>query len=424
MSADPVHDPVRPATPGPWHHLRDGLKPLASLQLTVVLFVLAVLLVFFGTLAQIDFGIWTTIDQYFYSWVVWVPFDLVNKFGQVFLADYFPKDRPPWSGSFPLPGGKLLGGLMAVNLLAAHLTRFRLTWKRSGVILIHAGLLLLLVGEVVTREFAVEQQMAIPEGGSADYAEDARSVELAFLDGSDPAADKVTVIPRSLLVPGSRVSHPDLPVDVEVLSYMKNSAFKDPGPGVDNPATAGQGREVVAVPAKEESGVATNQRGDLPSAYLRLHPKGGGPDLGTYLVSRLFSAQNLADRVAVGGKTYRLSLRPVRYYKPYSIHLIDFRFDRYPGTNTPRNYSSQVVLKDPERGVERELTISMNSPLRHRGETFYQSSFDQTETSTVLQVVKNPGWLIPYVSCVVVTVGLVTHFGIYLTQFLRRRAAA
>lgn len=205
---------------------------------------------------------------------------------------------------------------------------------------------------------------------------------------------------------------------------MKNSDFKDPGPGVENPATAGHGRQVVAVPAGEESGVSTKQKGDLASAYVRLLPKGGGPDLGTYLVSRLFSMQGLAEPVAAGGTTYRMSLRPVRYYKPYSIELIDFRFDRYPGTDTPRNYSSQVVLRDPGQGVQRELTIRMNSPLRHRGETFYQSSFDRSETSTVLQVVKNPGWLIPYASCVVVTLGMLVHFGIHLNQFLRRRAAA
>src|SRR4051812_46733717 len=72
--------------------LRKGLKALASLQLTVVLFAFSILLVFFGTVAQMDFGIWTVVDKYFWSWYVLVPFDLFHKMGQVFLADYFPKD--------------------------------------------------------------------------------------------------------------------------------------------------------------------------------------------------------------------------------------------------------------------------------------------------------------------------------------------
>ena len=46
------------------------------------------------------------------------------------------------------------------------------------------------------------------------------------------------------------------------------------------------------------------------------------------------------------------------------------------------------------------------------GETLYQGGFDpRTETTTILQVVKNPGWLIPYISCVMVSLGLIVHFG-------------
>src|SRR5439155_144835 len=127
---------------------------------SIVLFVFGMLLIFFGTLAQIDFGIWSVVDKYFYSYVVWVPTDLFHKFLSVFWTDAYPVDTATtpwktWGGSFPLPGGKLLGWLMLFNLLAAHALRFRLTWKRAGVILIHSGLILLLVGEFITREHAV-----------------------------------------------------------------------------------------------------------------------------------------------------------------------------------------------------------------------------------------------------------------------------
>jgi len=39
-------------------------------------------------------------------------------------------------------------------------------------------------------------------------------------------------------------------------------------------------------------------------------------------------------------------------------------------------------------------------------------------------VVQNPGWLIPYISCVVVGIGLLIHFMLMLTRFVRRRNAA
>jgi hypothetical protein len=160
---------------------------------------------------------------------------------------------------------------------------------------------------------------------------------------------------------------------------------------------------------------------------VRLYKKDTNEEIGTYLASFLLSAgRGWIDTVKVGDTDYTMVLRRARYYKPYALTLQEFRFDRYVGTNKPKNYSSRVLLNDPERGVEnREVLISMNNPLRYSGETFYQSSFDdKTEKTTILQVVKNPGWVLPYVSCVVVTLGLLVHFGIYLTQFLLRRAAA
>jgi ABC-type transport system involved in cytochrome c biogenesis permease subunit len=404
--------------------LRKGLRALASLRLTVALFALSILLVFFGTVAQMDFGIWTVVDKYFWSWYVMVPFDLFHKMGTVFLAEHFPKDTPPWSGSFPFPAGKLLGGLMLVNLLAAHLTRFRISWKRSGILLLHSGLVLLFVGEFVTREFAVEQRMTIPEGQTVNYTEETRKNELAFVDKSDPANDHVTVIPENMLRKGGRITHPDLPVDVEVTEYMVNSAIEKPGGGRKNPATAGIGKSFVAVKRAEVSGVDPNQQIDMPAAYVTLLKKGTDEPVGTYLVSLYLHRMGASEEVQIDGRKYDLALRFKRHYKPYSVHLIDFKFDRYPGTQKPKNYSSEVKVFDQSGSLVREQTIRMNEPLRYEGETFYQSSFEnegEAVESTVLQVVKNPGWLIPYISCAMVGLGLVLHFGIVLVKFLLRR---
>ena len=48
----------------------------------------------------------------------------------------------------------------------------------------------------------------------------------------------------------------------------------------------------------------------------------------------------------------------------------------------------------------------MNHPLLYAGETFYQQSFLPGDTGTILQVVRNPGWLLPYISCVMVALGM------------------
>ena len=62
----------------------------------------------------------------------------------------------------------------------------------------------------------------------------------------------------------------------------------------------------------------------------------------------------------------------------------------------------------------------MNHPLRYAGETFFQASFKRGDEGTVLQVVRNPGWLIPYISCAAISLGLLIHFTMVLTKFLSR----
>jgi ResB-like family len=116
-------------------------------------------------------------------------------------------------------------------------------------------------------------------------------------------------------------------------------------------------------------------------------------------------------------------LRWHRTYKPYTIGLEEFKHDFYPNTSKPKNFSSKVQLVNPEMGDQRDTTIVMNSPMRYRGETFYQSGWLIGDQGTILQVVRNPGWVMPYLSCTLVTLGMIIHFGMYLINYLRRRAA-
>jgi hypothetical protein len=386
--------------------------------LTVVLLSLSLALVFLATLAMIDGGIDTITYRYIRSWhVVWIPLQLLAQLVIIFFD--LPRDLHV-AGSFPFPSGYQLGALLLVNLLAAHFVRFRVNWKRSGILVIHSGLVLLMVGELIAGTFAVEGRMTIQQGSSSDYVEDFHHFELAVVDGSGVKMDDVTVVPGSFLQKGETIRNDALPFDVQPGRYFTNSHLEPVGKvgEGDNPATAGQGLRTIAVEDAEFSGTAQSERINLPSTYLTFKDKQTGQPLGTYLVSAALEPE----AVKVGGKVVQVALRFKRTYKPYRIHLNEFRFDRYPGTNEPRNYSSRVRLIDLEEHEDREVVIRMNHPLRHRGEALFQSSFDdKTERTTVLQVVKNPGWLIPYISCALISTGMLIHFGLHLTGFLRKR---
>jgi hypothetical protein len=59
--------------------------------------------------------------------------------------------------------------------------------------------------------------------------------------------------------------------------------------------------------------------------------------------------------------------------------------------------------------------------LRYQDLTFYQSGFENNDKTTILQVVQNPSWLIPYVSCALIAFGMLLQFGMHLISFIKRR---
>ena len=298
----------------------------------------------------------------------------------------------------------------ALVLLAGCVLVFR---KRAGVVLLHAGIGLLMVNELVVYSLHSEGMMRLSEGETTHYAEDIRSVELAFVCPIDAAEEDVTVVPRDPLVAAAqnqgKLADFNLPCDLEVTAYLPNANVRVAGPFEPNRATAGEGLKAIAEERRRTAGVDMSKEVDLPAAYVKLIDKASGQPIGTYLTSIELNPQT----VEIDGKKYELSLRFKRDYKPYAVTLLDVSKKDYAGTSTPRDYSSDVQVVDAAHGVDRKVHIWMNNPLRFAGDTLYQSNYaniNGREVST-LQVVKNTGWMIPYVACMIVVVGLVPHFG-------------
>ncbi|HVU86620.1 MAG TPA: cytochrome c biogenesis protein CcsA [Pirellulales bacterium] len=320
----------------------------------------------------------------------------------------------------------LKGGLASLILLAGCMLLFR---KRAGIVLLHGGIALMMINELVVYGLHSEALMQIKEGETVNYAQDLRTVELAIIDPSNPDEDDVVVVPQSYLTEGSVVRDKQLPFDFEVVRFLPNSNLREWKQGEENPADTGTGKQFVADAARAGTGADNNSKVDMSAAYVRVLDRAhDDKPLGTYLVGILQSFKGVAEKVTVDGKTYDMALRFKRDYKPYSMHLIDGRADKYMGTNTPSNYSSDLRLVDTSRHVDRKVHIWMNNPLRYGGETFYQSQMEVDPATgrefTGLSVVANAGWMIPYVACMIVATGLLAHFSIVLLRFLRRRTTA
>jgi ABC-type transport system involved in cytochrome c biogenesis permease subunit len=297
--------------------------------------------------------------------------------------------------------------------------------RKAGLVLLHVGIGLLMFGELLTGLTAVEGHIQMVEGQTSTFVRHSRSLELAVIDRSDPERDIVVAVPESRLLGGGRIRHENLPFDIQLVQYIKNSVVRQVKPEDPNPATAGIGLSWLAEPTRPVSGT-DGGKANMTSAYVSFLNKETSVSLGTHLVGLAFSEEGLPEDVDIDGKTYEVALRQRRTYKPYSMTLIDVQKEDYPGTDIPRHYASQVHMVDPSRHVDRTIKIWMNNPLRHAGETFYQSGYYKDPESGVeastLAVVNNTGWMIPYVGCMIVATGMLTQFILVLGRFLRRRS--
>jgi ABC-type transport system involved in cytochrome c biogenesis permease subunit len=381
---------------------------LASLKLTVWLLVASMLLIVLGTLEQVNWGVWHVQKAYFSSWGCFFPLNTAASF------------------RLPLPGGFLLGTLLVINLVCAHFRHFKLNLRHAGISLIHGGLVLLLIGGFVTAACQEEAAMVIPEGETRAYTEAFREFEVAVIDRTDRGKEKVVALPdallRTLTDPKAELELAGSPFKAKVLFYYPNSILRAKSQmpeGADIAATQGiAARSPLALKRLPES--FNDNVGNVPSTLLEL--SANGQSLGTWLLNAQLTESFPAQTFEHAGRQYELSLRRTRTYLPFGVRLDRFTHDKYPGTEIPRRFASDVTIQDT--GTPFTFNISMNQPLRHGGMTFYQSSFGNTSAGkdiSVLQVVRNPGWLLPYISVSLMSFGLLVHFGVALFGFLQRR---
>lgn len=373
--------------------LREMLRSLASVRVTLACLVSAVLVIFLGTLDQVPLGLWEAQRRYLQTFFIVIP-----------------------AGGFDipvLPGGYLIGGVLLLNLACAFAVHFRFRMAKLGLYGIHIGLAILIVGMLLSDLWSVESFLSLDKGRTQSYSESQRRFELAVLEPAGAARDRVFSFSDSLLAPGRALTDEGLPLSIRVLSWFPNARLsRAPGAGV---ADMGFGRDwrLEAFPRATRT-----DESDHPAALVEV--SAGGRRVGTWLLSTLVPTEQ---DITVDGRTYRVTLRRERFYYPFAVTLSEFRHERHPASDIPSQFASDVRLEDPEQGEDRTVTISMNEPLRYRGMTFYQASFGNNDLTSILLVVRNPSWWLPYVSCLLMGLGMAFQFGASLFRHVRGGAA-
>jgi cytochrome c-type biogenesis protein CcsB len=90
--------------------------------------------------------------------------------------------------------------------------------------------------------------------------------------------------------------------------------------------------------------------------------------------------------VPLGNGDLKLAYGSLPISVPFSIYLKDFQLERYPGSQSPSSFASEVVLQDDNIGLKKDIRIFMNNTLNYKGYKFFQSSYDTDEQGTILSV--------------------------------------
>lgn len=378
----------------------------SSLRLTVVLLSLSMILIFWATLLQVKMGIHEVQILYFQSWIAWF-------------------DALPGKNEFeiPFPGGMLLGALLLANLLAAHIRRFHFKWQKAGLILVHTGIIFMLVGEFFTAVYSVESHMQLTEGETSNYSESSREIEIAIMREDAGGLETVHAIPFSRLKDGA--NFPFEGFGLHVIRFYRNSEVADPADADSSFDSLRADRDVGAgLAVRKKARETAMDRRDLTSAFVEIRTPDGN-SMGRWLLSNALPGKQ---EFELGGNTWKMILRKKRYYHPFSIRLEEFTHEKYLGTEIPKNFSSRIRFINPDEGKDIPALIYMNHPHRDEGHTFYQSGFIEPNGSdkqtSILQVVRNPAWTIPYISCTMVGLGLTWIFLQHLSKAIRRRSSA
>jgi len=383
--------------------LKQIFKFFASFGLAVAIFVFMFLLILFGTLYQVDHGLYEAQNKYFNSMF------LVHKIGPV---------------AIPLPGGYLLLSVLAVNLVCGGLIRMRNKLRRPGILITHIGVLVLLISAGVTYHFSDRGHMRLYPGEMSDVYQSYYDWNIEV--GKPAAGATLQLIPDTLLEdlgPGeTRTFYADaMPIEVTVSDYMPNAVPVRASSATGSTARIVDGFRLESLPPEKEAEM------NMPGAYVTVTDLASGETTDGIL----WGLSREPMTVRTGDVYYTVGLARKTYRAPFVVRVDDFRRELHAGTTMAASFESEVTKI--EDGAEEKIRIWMNHPLRRRGFTFFQASWGPSNAGpndrlfTVFEVVRNPADQGPLVACIIIGIGMLIQFmqklGRYMRTEAKRRAA-
>jgi cytochrome c-type biogenesis protein CcsB len=120
------------------------------------------------------------------------------------------------------------------------------------------------------------------------------------------------------------------------------------------------------------------------------------------------------------GIKYKIAFGAKPVETPFYIFLKDFQLERYPGSESPASYASEISVIDKKNQTKFDRRIFMNSVMDYQGYRFFQSSYDPDELGTRLSVNSDFwGTNISYFGYLLLIVGMIFTFVSPASRFLQ-----
>lgn len=376
---------------------------LGSYWLCSLCLFLLFLLTVFGTLHQVDFGLYDA-KKAFFSW----DFAPIRMGGRVVAY---------------LPGVATVLAVLTVNLIVGGLLRIRWIAKNTGVIIIHFGIIFMLVAGLVKMTRGTEGHVRLWEGDSLDYFSSFELWEVSVWELKPATEGTELIIPDehfSDLVGDKRrkFTSPHLPFDLTLTGFEKHCDVLPKGPRWEASGEVIDGFGIMSLPPEKEA--------EFNVAGIHAEVSSGGETQRGILHAH----QRLPWVVESDGRRFAIDLRHTRYPMPFEIRLEKFTKEDHPGMTMAKSFES-IVTRIDEDGEE-QILIQMNEPLRQDGMVLFQSSYGPQlpggavpkgeRLYSVFSAVANPSDKWPEYSMWVIAFGLLLTFGRTLLRYTKKQA--
>jgi len=179
------------------------------------------------------------------------------------------------------------------------------------------------------------------------------------------------------------------------LQFKKLYSFPTMGFVITDPAVKGEFKQIPAPKAEQNK---------YPYDAIVLNITSGDESKQVMV----FGAQNqiLAPvKTSLNNMDFTIRYGSLERVIPFSIKLRDFELDRYPGSNSPSSYASEITVMDKDSTFD--YRIFMNHVLDYKGYRFFQSNYDPDEMGTHLSVNHDYwGTLLTYIAYFLMAFGM------------------